>query len=282
MLTFESTQKGLPAIFLGLSGNPPNGPGGYFDNHGWYSQIAPHIGYESWASLIDFTSSFSSVRNEAARRAGMNIKIHECPSDRGLQHSEWLSSTWCRVLCNYVANGGNTNAGQTDVAPVTSLGGPFALSTVGSLGKITDGTSNTLLMSEAWVLSEPKPPFTWGGAYSDIITALGAHVFTGYNPPNAQRFHDQIGYGWGILNGATNADATARYKDAGFTDDNIPQPGGGGALGTYIAARSKHRGGVNASRCDGSVSYVSDSISPLIWRALTSAARWSGSASSMI
>ena len=156
MLTFESTQKGLPAIFLGLSGNPPNGPGGYFDNHGWYSQIAPHIGYESWASLIDFTSSFSSVRNEAAQRAGMNIKIHECPSDRGLQHSEWLSSTWCRVLCNYVANGGNTNAGQTDVAPVTSLGGPFALSTVGSLGKITDGTSNTLLMSEAWVLSEPN------------------------------------------------------------------------------------------------------------------------------
>ena len=40
----------------------------------------------------------------------------------------------------------------------------------------------------------------------------------------------------------------------------------------FITARSHHPGGVNASRCDGSVDFYSDSISEFVWRALTTAA----------
>ena len=40
----------------------------------------------------------------------------------------------------------------------------------------------------------------------------------------------------------------------------------------HIAARSKHPGGVNTSRCDGSISFINDSIDPLVWDELCSAA----------
>ena len=40
----------------------------------------------------------------------------------------------------------------------------------------------------------------------------------------------------------------------------------------WFTARSKHPGGVNALRCDGSVNFYSDSIDQFVWRALTSAA----------
>jgi hypothetical protein len=40
----------------------------------------------------------------------------------------------------------------------------------------------------------------------------------------------------------------------------------------YIIARSRHLGGVNASRCDASVRFYNDSIDPIVWNALSSAA----------
>jgi hypothetical protein len=40
----------------------------------------------------------------------------------------------------------------------------------------------------------------------------------------------------------------------------------------HIAARSHHAGGVNGSRCDGSVKFYPDGIDPFVWRSLTSAA----------
>jgi hypothetical protein len=40
----------------------------------------------------------------------------------------------------------------------------------------------------------------------------------------------------------------------------------------FIAASSRHVGGVNASHCDASVKYYNDSIDPFVWNALSSAA----------
>jgi prepilin-type processing-associated H-X9-DG protein len=59
-----------------------------------------------------------------------------------------------------------------------------------------------------------------------------------------------------------------RYRAAGLVPVPIdlgifPEP-------TRITARSRHKGGVNASRCDGSVAFYSDSINDLVWRALAS------------
>lgn len=40
----------------------------------------------------------------------------------------------------------------------------------------------------------------------------------------------------------------------------------------HIAARSRHPGGVNASRCDGSVAFYADGVSFVVWNSLTSSA----------
>jgi prepilin-type processing-associated H-X9-DG protein len=36
------------------------------------------------------------------------------------------------------------------------------------------------------------------------------------------------------------------------------------------AARSRHTGGVNAGRCDGSISFVSENIATVVWQAMGS------------
>jgi prepilin-type processing-associated H-X9-DG protein len=107
-------------------------------------------------------------------------------------------------------------------------------------------------------------------------------VFTGYNLPNS-----------------TEADALARQGEwwnnvrEGWTEQQLPVAANGapaqpvtaprgtvqeatldsnGHKQQHVAARSRHPGGVNASRCDGSTDFVSDSISLLVWDELCSAA----------
>jgi hypothetical protein len=135
------------------------------------------------------------------------------------------------------------------------------------------------MMSEVLVLPESAG---WGGPYSDAQTALGGQVFTGWQTPNVLA-----------------ADALCRRGEwlgnveAGFREQGIPIPiqeisvaaptveGQPWPLGTFesaghkqqfVTARSHHVGGVNTSKCDGSVAFVQDSVDPLLWQALSTAA----------
>jgi prepilin-type processing-associated H-X9-DG protein len=59
--------------------------------------------------------------------------------------------------------------------------------------------------------------------------------------------------------------------DALYQQQGIPLPInlGGSPFATYIAPRSKHAGGVNASMCDGSVRFVENGIDLAVWRAMS-------------
>ena len=83
------------------------GPGSYYDDHGWYTQIGSYIEQQAWIDSIDFNVSFSHAINDAPRRHKM--KIFRCPSDQGLQENEFHSVPWARIRGNYVVNFGNTN-----------------------------------------------------------------------------------------------------------------------------------------------------------------------------
>jgi prepilin-type N-terminal cleavage/methylation domain-containing protein len=273
-LQYEATQKGLPPMALAKDNDQYNlihpdnmalpgdeTPGGWYDGHGWYSLIAPYTGFDSWASLINYSASFSNLTNFRARQGGINIKIYECPSDRGLQQNEWTSQSWARVLANYVANAGNTDYGQSGAG---FRGAPFRLGEKTPLGQIVDGLSTTLMFSENVVL---RGCTGWGGTFSDNQSALGGQVFTTRNGPNP-RVADGVGYG---RNGNGECGDVAvmddRYREAGVIP--VPLALGGAPYGTYLSARSKHKGGVNGSRCDGSVTWYSDSIGEVLWRALS-------------
>jgi hypothetical protein len=142
------------------------------------------------------------------------------------------------------------------------------------------------MVSEALVL---PATIGWGGPYSDAQTALGGQVFTGFNTPNSRE-----------------PDALCRQGEwwdpqpevqAGFREQLLPLTPAGkpanyvaappiprGTSGTpdymdppqhhkqqHIAARSKHPGGVNASRCDGSCDFFSDDIELRVWDEMCSA-----------
>jgi len=302
-LNYENTYKGFPPMAqawtidghsavkqcMDLYGGMCVVPG-WYDGHGWYSLIGPYIEESAWADTINFKKSFSDPLNEQARRAGLGIKLHSCPSDIGIQRNEWDQNMWARTRTNYVMNAGNTVYGQFDWNNIVYGGAPFTGGKRTKVAKITDGLSNTLMMSEILVLPELPIGVTtnsggWGGPLSDTNTELGGQTFTGFDTPNGVR----------DVMARVDANLIAQY----YLDNRIPVPcmqpcgerppaGGGRGLDpdtvarisepnavTYrqhFAARSHHPGGVNASRCDGSVTFYSESIDSFVWNYLSSAA----------
>jgi prepilin-type N-terminal cleavage/methylation domain-containing protein len=260
--------------------------GSWNDDHGWYVPLMPYVEEAHLKDAGNPDLPLSNLANELVRKAF--IPLFACPSDIGLQQNEWGDPQWARTRTNYVVNAGNTTYGQHNVGgcPLATFpvcrefgGAPFIPRKPNRLAKITDGTSNTLMMSEALVLPATA---TWGGPYSDAQTALGGQVFTGFNTPNSKE-----------------SDALARQGEwwnnvqAGWIEQQLPvaasgQPaapvvaGRGTALDAtinsnghkqqHIAARSKHPGGVNASRCDGSGDFFVDDIEPLVWDEMCSSA----------
>jgi prepilin-type N-terminal cleavage/methylation domain-containing protein/prepilin-type processing-associated H-X9-DG protein len=314
MLNYESTHKGLPHIAkFWLTGEAnyaaglgiPGG-GGWYDDHGWYIPLAPFFEEASLENAGNPDASLSHASNEAVRKAFVSMMV--CPSDIGHQRNEWNIATWARTRTNYLVNGGNTVYGQLNVVRTDCpaalpdcgefKGSPFIPRKPGPLGKITDGTSKTLMASEVVVLPETD---NWGGPYSDAQTALGGQVFTGYRTPNTKDRDAlarrgewwvatvQTAWAQALLPGYESAVTGGAPLGPLLSTSVIPNyggRGGGGAPADYsndtaagkehktqhIAARSRHPGGVNASRCDGSVAFYTESIDFVVWNSLTSSA----------
>ena len=290
-LNYESSKKGLPPMSKfwwntanggqekGYAQVHPGAPGEWFDDHGWYLPTMPYMEQAGVSSLADPTKSFSDTANRPART--VFVPMHQCPSDIGLQRNEWDLPAWARVRSNYVVNAGNTVYGQHDLPSVLFAGAPFQPRIVTPLKNISDGTSNTLMTSEVRVLPESA---YWGGPYSDAQTALGGQVFTGWNPPNTAaadalcrrgEWMQAIRDGLFAAQGMPEPLEATVSKAGDVTVGRLPAEATQDSKGhkqQHIAARSHHSGGVNASRCDGSVKFYSDGVDPLLWRALTSAA----------
>jgi prepilin-type N-terminal cleavage/methylation domain-containing protein len=294
MLNFESVNKGLPHLAkyfcnkgaLNTWPDSPGCPNGFdgtdgqwYDDHGWYVPIMPFIEQNALKNVGNPKLSLSAAINRPARTAF--ISLHACPSDIGIQRGEWSSAQFARVRTNYVVNAGNTVYGQQDLslnacpgaaaAPCPFGGAPFIPFEYGSLAKISDGTANTLMMAEIKVAPEYQPD-TFGvwSPFSDTTTALGGQCFTGWTTPNGGP--DTIARNWFPADiYQSNGIPNPIHAPGIFRMNPAYQP----TEPTYTqsqVARSHHVGGVNASRCDGSVKYYSDSVDPYTWNALSSAA----------
>ena len=260
MLNYESAFKGFPPAAISWEHDEyaGRGPGSWYDDHGWYSQIGPYIEQQAWYDTIDFKVAFSHTNNLEPRKA--MIALYACPSDRGLQRNEWESATWARIRANYVVNFGNTDYGQNEKEGVPFLGAPFTYRKHTKLANITDGTSHTLMMAEILVLPELSTQAGsagWGGPLSDFSTSLGGQTFTGWLPPNSP-LGDEV--------------ARRILEDSAYTINRIPPPVPASHTKTQcFAARSHHPGGAQAACCDGSVHFFPETIDLQAWRALSSA-----------
>ena len=199
------------------------------------------------------------------------INAYVCPSDAnsGLQRGNGVR------LHSYAVNYGNTDQAQTTAyklpvpslpsfsatfsgAPFTDIGSPaiddtgyaigFATLTTTKIADITDGTSNTLCCSELIV---PDPAndlrgYTYWGPSASFTTIL---------TPNST-FQDAMGNGG--CTSTLNPPCNTGYTVAGASNAEV-----------YLAARSRHPGGVNAAMCDGSVRFFKNTISVMTWMAVS-------------
>jgi prepilin-type processing-associated H-X9-DG protein len=114
---------------------------------------------------------------------------------------------------------------------------------------ITDGTSNTLMLSE-YLIAKSANDNDWRG---DIHNDDGFFRFHTLLTPNSTA-PDLIASGW--------------FQNA--NDPLMPANTAGSSTQQKNAARSRHTGGVNAAMCDGSIRFFRNSIALNTWMAMGS------------
>jgi len=251
----------------------------------WMATIMPYLEQTTVADLYLHEGKFEkeykgyhSKYNEPVCRQIIPSLL--CPTDE-----KGLRSYTCSFH-NYSANLGNAGyivipdmlvpGPQPAVDGMVFRGAPFYMGsgyisinnpatidwsmTFGRFKDIRDGLSQTLLMSEV----------------------IKGKIFKGkINPLTGKKESDYRGYTWYGFGAAgfgtlltpnsSQPDVVQSARHCGTPLDNPPCVGPHSVSRPMRwAARSRHPGGVNTARCDGSVAFISDNIAPGVWQALGS------------
>jgi prepilin-type N-terminal cleavage/methylation domain-containing protein/prepilin-type processing-associated H-X9-DG protein len=231
----------------------PNGSLASNNRRTWAWLILPFIEQGTLANAINYSLPYNNHAQDTAVRIIPATFL--CPSDPNMGFVD--VGTYPVRKVNYMVNWGNTHYFQDSqnnpfVGPFVAndtvyfLGAPFGIDNSYGIQTITDGTSNTLLMSEVKVgLPNGTSQDHRGDVFNDDYNGA---MFNGYTPPNV-KFSD--------------------YASGGCQYPNQTNPPCVSKTPTFNAARSYHPGGVNALIADGSVKFTKDSIGPPVWRALS-------------
>jgi prepilin-type N-terminal cleavage/methylation domain-containing protein/prepilin-type processing-associated H-X9-DG protein len=216
----------------------------------WTMYLWPFIEQVALDSQNEITEPFylppGTIGGTLDGLTGQYVDMYNCPSDFG---ADQTLGNYQRRRGNYVVNWGNSRYGavidQEALAPFSHIRGRRNDPRVTTFAHITDGTSNTLVMSEvlkAWSNEDND----WRG---DV-----------HNDDGVFRFHTLL---------TPNTSAPDIIQGGWFqrTDDPMMPATAGSARNQVAAARSRHSGGVNAVKCDGSVQFFSDDISLNVWKA---------------
>jgi prepilin-type N-terminal cleavage/methylation domain-containing protein/prepilin-type processing-associated H-X9-DG protein len=201
------------------------------------------------------------------------VKPYFCPSDTGPIVDESGIPAVARARGNYrgcVGPGniygfpfdslGPSGAGIFTVNPGQSYqndwgNGPPA---VCRMADITDGTSNTVIISEGLNATIANGT-TWGGTMGDNhMGNMGGSLFSTYWTPNSG-VPDYIAGPCPLQQGDL---AYPKLTCTSYDASNSPQ----NSTLAYASARSKHNAGVNVALADGSVRFVRNTVSLFIWR----------------
>lgn len=240
----------------------------------WSITLLPFLEQTAaWDELDPAYSYYQSPNREVLAR---RYSAYTCPADKATKLRNWGGTPAGALryeLHNYLACSGNTantygdRVGWVPYWPVTGddrvkhMGAVFKAAAESNaywskIEDITDGSSNTMAIGE-----------TIQGRQDTAQDLRGFHfysnscLFTAYDPPNS-----------------LNPDYM-HAADQCSTEDNLDAPClAQVATGDYpsagvnkISARSRHTGGVNIGRADGSCSFVSDTVNLDAWRALSTA-----------
>ncbi len=225
-----------------------------------HSRLLPFVEQDNIYRAINFAASWSDPSNAVACAARVPIFI--CPSDPMSAVPANLAPT------NYRANEGTSidfAYGASDPSGINAAlappNGPFTMNRPHAIAAITDGTSNTAAFSEHIT-----------GDFNQGVVTLNADTFEpGTHPLNAdQAMADCQG---STQQGYSNVGAPWLYGYHSTTSYWHASPPGSRSCmfppdRISTTANSGHTNGVNVGLCDGSVRFVTFSISLPTWRAL--------------
>jgi prepilin-type N-terminal cleavage/methylation domain-containing protein/prepilin-type processing-associated H-X9-DG protein len=261
---------GNGTIAAGDDPNGRNGSGGFLPYTGttpfnhigiggpWICYILPYIEQEPLYRNFDkirrerpdvvdwFGNAFytTSAPIGDKRLAAMDCPSHP-PNDEQLANGTAMEHL---ARGNYAACYGKGGYGSV-YGNNPAIGGLFGNNSKVKFEQVTDGTSNTLCLSEL----KYRQPSGDGPSFQDsrgvwTYATMGGNVFSAQTGPNSAT-PDRV---WGCRN---------------FPREGMPCVQGGSPYrDNFAAARSYHTGGVNVSFGDGSVRFVRDSIPLAVWQ----------------
>jgi prepilin-type processing-associated H-X9-DG protein len=246
----------------------PEAPNAPWTFYRWsaLAKLTPFLEQSNAYNTLDLSKPLYSattfeVTDANARGASLLVPLFLCPSDRAEPvHAKFGPTNY--AVCTGSGMGGGTPI-DTD--------GVFYVNSEMRLSWITDGTSQTVVLSES-LLGDAGPEFQDPQtAYRFTFVAPLTDAACSSAP--TWNYTDPRGFSW--VNGEYRAALyNHRLTPNSTVADCIGVRIGGGPQTVYTpfgwkTARSRHPGGVNTLRADGSVMFLSDSIQPRLWRALS-------------
>jgi prepilin-type N-terminal cleavage/methylation domain-containing protein/prepilin-type processing-associated H-X9-DG protein len=236
---------------------PPGQPQGYYysnwygdpqvrdvDRSCWVGSTLSHLEQDPMSRQLQaFLLTPTASHTCFASFATTHISTLLCPSDGNSPKLGTATGNMQGTHMNYIVCHGSDFATPTASPNGANLNGIFYGRSKTKLTDITDGTSNTAMVSELLVSPDVGGAHDIRGRVWNSIHA-GSSFSTLY-PPNSTIGDNSQGY---------------------------CQPIAGAPCGTqsvtnaFVLARSRHSGGVNAAMGDGSVRFVSNTIAQDTWR----------------
>lgn len=280
---YESSLRKLPAgsLFPRVlsDGITPVSPSENLNGWSLQAQILPYLEQGNLSSTIDFNIGYKDhpqveINGELAQISRFRIPTYLCPSELNDQRrGEGTDEE------NYPLSYG-WNAGVWliyDPGSPRSNDGGFVTNHKQGLQAIRDGMSNTLAFAE---VKAYNPYFRNLGADSVPMPSIPEDV-----PGLGGDFKTNSGHTEWVDGRAHQSGFTAtftpntkvEYIDSNGISYDVDwtnwQEGKGGMVGANstfaaVTSRSYHPAGVNAARMDGSVSFVTNTISRNVWQAL--------------
>lgn len=225
----------------------------------WYQFILPYMEQENMfrSYMADTTGRNSTGDQWIHQMTGQHVRdvvsTMVCPSD-GNTPGRGANGGTTAFQANYaVCAGGMTWSGTTPTQVDTANGNPggmFFRDSVVRMSGVTDGLSNTLMLSEGIIRTNGVGAWgelggVWGGA------PHGAYAFSAFQVPNT-----------------TVPDRVYTCKSTTFPGAPCESGFTAGLAGRWNFARSRHTNGVNVAMGDGSVRFISNTINTQTWRTL--------------
>lgn len=229
----------------------------------WVVYTWPYVENGGAAQVFDEKTGFflppNTIENTTDGIYAKPIPIYYCPSDR--PGALWKGDKFWRARGNYALNWGHFMAPHDRSLAAMEADGKGALSPFGwvninpvapelpksritSFAEFTDGTSNTMLLSEV-VMPSSDETFDIRGDFLNDGDPCTQYMTI--NTPNA------------------SVSDVSPFVPTPFNSEDPPYAQGGNG---HKAARSRHPGGVNVAFADGSIRVIQDGITPVVWQAM--------------